>query len=175
MPASPPWPRGATAVPSGRRGGGAPGRPDGFCSCMSSPGATGFRMPPGEPGLSGAEGRPPALLSLPLPPLLPGPSLRIGLPTSSRPPPERGWPGRPVLGRAPPRGDVGRCGAPGRCGVPGRCGAPGLWGIAGRWFWAEGATGRGLTPGRCPWGRAGVLAVGLLDWGRPTSSGLAGR
>ena len=102
---------------SGRRGAGAAGRPTGFCSCMSSPGATGLRMPPGMPGRCGlpapgrvgGAGRPPLPVELP--------SRRMGLPTSSRvlPPLRVGAPGR-----------VGRPGLPGRWGtpVPGRCGAP---------------------------------------------------
>ena len=55
--------RGVTGEPSARRGGGAPGRPLGFCSCMSSPGAIGLRMPLGMPGRLGGAGRP--LLSRP--------------------------------------------------------------------------------------------------------------
>ena len=42
---------------SGRRGGGAVGRPTGFWSCMSSPGATGLRIPLGMPGRLGPPGR----------------------------------------------------------------------------------------------------------------------
>ena len=112
-----PSPRGETGVPSGRRGGGTAGRPVGFCSCMSSPGATGLRMP------GGIAGRlEPAPLRAPAPGRAPSPRLlvlsrRIGLPTNSRV-----LTGRPALGR--PEGDPGREGAPGRCAPAGRCGAP---------------------------------------------------
>ncbi len=92
---------------SGRRGAGAVGLPTGFCSCMSSPGATGLRIPAGMPGRPGAPGRVGAP-GRPLPVLLP--SRRIGLPTSSRVLPLRGGiPGRPC-----------RVGAPGRLGLPWR-------------------------------------------------------
>ena len=163
LPAVPSPARGETGVPSGRRGGGAPGRPLGFCSCMSWPGATGLRMPAGMPGRVGGAGRPLASR----PPPAPWPSRRIGLPTSSTA--ARGAPGRftPAL---PPLAAPGRVGAPGLCGAPGRWGAPGLW------FWLPAWVGRGLTPGRCPDpGRVGGPA-GRLGWGRPTNSGLgAGR
>lgn len=120
---------GLTGVPSGRLGGGAAGRPVGFCSCMSSPGATGLRMPGGMAGrLPPGPGRCPP--ERPASPLAPPLSLRIGLPTSSRVLP----PGR--VGRPDP--------------VPGRVGAPGRWAPAGRWgmfLWLPGAVGRGLTAG----------------------------
>ena len=154
-----PSPLGVTGVPSGRLGGGAPGRPEGFWSCMSSPGATGLRMPggmagrlPPDAGRAPPGGRPPS-------PLLPPLSRRIGLPTSSRvfPP---GRDGRP---------------AP----VPGRVGAPGRWVPAGRWgifLWLPGALGRGLTAGLGEPGPAFCRAggpSGRLGCGRPTNSGLA--
>jgi hypothetical protein len=100
--------RAATGEPSTRLGGGAEGRLFGFWSCISSPGATGLRipgMPPGRgaPGLGAPDERPG-----PSPRPLLSPSLRMGLPTSSRPPaPERGWPG--FVGALP-----GLIGAPGR-------------------------------------------------------------
>ncbi len=80
---------------SGRRGAGAVGLPTGFCSCMSSPGATGLRIPAGMPGRPGAPGRVGAP-GRPLPVLLP--SRRIGLPTSSRVLPLRGHPGATLSG-----------------------------------------------------------------------------
>lgn len=146
-------PRGVTGVPSGRRGGGAAGRPVGFWSCMSSPGATGLRMPGGidgrfdepEPPRGPAPGRPPS----PRPPL---PSRRIGLPTSSSV-----LAGRPLPDR--PDGAPGREGAPGRCAPAGRCGAP--------LRCPPGAPGRGAP--------ALTGAPGRFGWGRPTSSGFAGR
>ena len=139
-----PSPRGLTGVPSGRRGGGTAGRPVGFCSCMSSPGATGLRIPGGMAGrLVPAPPRCP-VPGRPASPRLLLPSRRMGLPTSSRVLPERPAPGRPA-------GEPGRVGAPGRwapagrCGDPPRCppaatgrGAPGRAGAPGR----EGAPGR---------------------------------
>ena len=101
----------ATGVPSTRLGGGADGRLFGFWSCMSSPGATGLRipgMPPGRgaPGLAAPGGRSCPSPRLPAPSLLP--SLRMGLPTnSSELAAERGCPG--LEGASP-----GRVGAPGR-------------------------------------------------------------
>ena len=149
-----PSPRGVTGVPSGRRGGGTAGRPVGFCSCMSSPGATGLRMPggiagrlePGAPLRGPVPARPPS-------PRLPLPSRRIGLPTNSRGLPERPAPGRP-------EGEPGRVGAPGRCTPVGRCGDPVRCPPA--------APGRGVP------GLEGAPVPGLFGWGRPTSSGLAG-
>ena len=156
------------ASPPGRAGGRrgpspGVGRLPGFCSCMSSPGDTGLRIPPGPPGRLGP------------PPCRPWGALgsrRIDLPTSSsedggRPP---GPPGPRRCCGAPPRpGAPGRCGAPGRIGAPlrggplrcdvGRCcwlrrpaGAAGLAGLGG------GAVGLLITTG----GLAAGLAGGLL-------------
>lgn len=122
------------------------GRPGpGFCSCMSSPGAMGLRMPVGIPGRPGAAGR--------LPPAPAGPALsrRMGLPTSSR----GLGAGRPgAAGRAPPAW-------PGRIGA----GVPERWGWAGRWLKGArpaGGAGRLLVPAGAPL------------TGRPTSWGLPG-
>ncbi len=148
-----PSPRGETGVPSGRRGGGTAGRPVGFWSCMSSPGATGLRMPAGMAGrLEPAPLRGPAP-GRPASPRLPLLSRRIGLPTNSRE-----LPGRPAPGR--PEGEPGREGAPGRCAPAGRCGEPARW--------PPGAPGRGAP------GLEGAPVPGRFGCGRPTSSGLAG-
>ena len=122
------------------------GRPGpGFCSCMSSPGAMGLRMPVGIPGRPGAAGR--------LPPAPAGPALsrRMGLPTSSR----GLGAGRPgTAGRVPPAW-------PGRIGA----GVPERWGWGGRWLKGArpaGGAGRLLVPAGAPL------------TGRPTSWGLPG-
>ena len=201
---------GGVAVPapalvgaSGRRGAGAVGRPTGFCSCMSSPGATGLRIPAGIPGRPGAPGRVGAP-GRPLPVVLP--SRRIGFPTSSRVLPLRGGiPGRLCRVGAPgllgppwrwgtpvPAGrrgtglptssglGVGRDGAPGLLGAPARVGAPDRVGAPARmicgfcWPWpGVGRPGVPAPAGRGV-GRAGVGAVGLAAaLGLLTSSGLA--
>lgn len=168
-----------------RRGAGGAGRPLGFCSCMSSPGAIGLRIPAGIPGRPGAAGRP--LLGVPGPAL----SRRMGLPTNSK----GVAPGRPGPGEGREPGAAGRLpGVAARTGA----GAPGLWGReeggagrtdggAGR---ADGGAGRvaggagrteggggGLTEGAAALmiggdglfpGAAGVVPAG---WGRPTSWG----
>ena len=178
-----PAPAPALVGASGLRGAGATGRPTGFCSCMSSPGATGLRMPAGIPGRLGAPGRVGAP-GRPLPVVLP--SRRIGLPTSSRVLPLRGgMPGRPCRVGAPgrlgppwrwgtpvPAGrrgtglptssglGVGREGAPGLAGAPARLGAPGRVGAPARMIcgfcWpGVGRAGLPVPAGRGV-GRAGV-------------------
>ena len=169
--------RGASVPLPGRAGGRrgpspAVGRLPGFCSCMSSPGDTGFRMPPGPPGRLGP------------PPCLPWGALgsrRIGLPTSSsdeggRPP---GPPGPRRCCGAPLRpGMPGRWGAPGRIGAPLR-GGPLRWG-AGRCCWLGGLIGTGgLFWSRRGTGAAGLAglgggAVGLLITTGGLAAGLAG-
>ena len=151
------------AAPSGRRGAGAVGRPTGFCSCISSPGATGLRMPAGMPGRCGppapvrigGAGRPPLPVELP--------SRRIGLPTSSSvlPPLRAGAPGR-----------MGRPGLPGRCGapVPGRWGAPGPLRVGGAPLPGRRGTGLPTSSGRGV-GRAGAPAL----TGAPGRAGAPGR
>ena len=149
--------RGASVPLPGRAGGRrgpspGVGRLPGFCSCMSSPGDTGLRMPPGPPGRLGP------------PPCRPWGALgsrRIGLPTSSS---DEG--GRPPPG---PPGPRRCCGAPLRPGIPGRWGAPGRIGAplrGGPLRWGE---------GRCCW-LGGRIGTGGLFWSRrgTGAAGLAG-
>jgi hypothetical protein len=168
-----------------RRGAAGAGRPLGVCSCISSPGAIGLRMPAGIPGRPGAAGLP--LLGVPGPAL----SRRIGLPTSSK----GVTPGRPGPGEGREPGAAGRLPAvPARTGA----GAPGLWGreeggagrAAGGAGRADGGADRAAGgAGRTEGGGGGLMegdaalitgAVGLLPgaagavpagWGRPTSWG----
>lgn len=130
------------SVRSGRRGGAAMVRPMGFCSCISSPGAIGLRMPAGMPGRPGLAGRPPLAV--------PGPasSRRIGLPTSSK----GVGPGRPVP-------------LPARIGAAARL--PGGLGLTGAG--APGRCGRGAPGGGPPAGPEGAFP--WPGWGRPTSWG----
>ena len=148
----------ASVGPPGRRGGAAMGRAPGFWSCISSPGATGLRMPWGMPGRIGPGGAG----RLPPAPAGPAASRRMGLPTNSRGMPSGRLGGLPGLPGWP-----GRMGAPARIGgaAPGRTGAPGL----GRWLnegRPEGGAGR-LPP------LLGLAWPGWPGWGRPTSWGLA--
>jgi len=156
----------APGAPPGRRGGGALGRAPGFWSCISSPGATGLRMP-GMPGRVGGAGR--------LPPLVgPPASRRIGLPTSST------W-GRVGLAGLPACPTRVGAGAPGRLGIPGRWlngGRPA--GEAGRlpapgWPWPP--WGRDTSCGRAapPLGRVGAVEPGRCGAADGLETGGAGR